>query len=145
MCTHIYIYIYIHIHIYQHLRSHRGLSVAFSYGLSAAFSNGIAIFSGIFQRIVTCPVGFYWNRQMGVQWHFPMELLLLLLLLITITINYYYYNTIVLLLLRLLLLLLLLLQLLCDFWCVIFCPGCATLRGAATRHGFFAPYIYIHT
>ena len=57
----------------QHLRNHRGSSVAFSNGLPMVFSNRTSLFSGIFQRTVTCPVDFYWNRQMNVQWHFPMD------------------------------------------------------------------------
>ena len=42
----------------QHLRNHRGFSVAFSDGCSVSFSNGISWFSRSFQRIVTCPADF---------------------------------------------------------------------------------------
>ena len=49
----------------QHLRNHRGFSVA--------CSKGISLFSGIFQRIVICPVDFYWNCPMDFRWHFPVE------------------------------------------------------------------------
>ena len=38
-----------------------------------AFSNGISLVRGIFQRIDTFPVDFHWNFPMDVQWHFPME------------------------------------------------------------------------
>ena len=34
----------------QHLRKHRGFSVACSNGFSVAFSTAISLFSGIFQR-----------------------------------------------------------------------------------------------
>ena len=51
----------------QHLGNHRGSSVAFSDGLSVAFSNIISLFSGSFQRIVTCPVDFHWNCLMDFQ------------------------------------------------------------------------------
>ena len=47
--------------------------MAFSNGLSVAFSNKNSLVSGIFQRIVTRPVDCCWNRQMDVQWYFPME------------------------------------------------------------------------
>ena len=57
----------------QHLGNHRGFSVACSNGFSVAFSNGITHVSCIFQRIVICPVDFYWNVPMDFQWHFPME------------------------------------------------------------------------
>ena len=42
----------------QHLRIHRGFSVAFPNRFSPALSNGISLISGIFKRIVTCPVDF---------------------------------------------------------------------------------------
>ena len=45
----------------QHLGNHRGFSVALPDGLSVAFSNGLSIVSGIFPRIVPCPVEFYWK------------------------------------------------------------------------------------
>ena len=48
----------------RHLRSDRGLSVACSHGCPVAFSNTISMFSGIFQRIATCPVDCYWNCPM---------------------------------------------------------------------------------
>ena len=57
----------------QHLRTHRGFSVAFSNGCSVAVSNGSSLLSGIFQRIVTFPVDLYWNSPMDVHCHFPME------------------------------------------------------------------------
>ena len=57
----------------QHLRNHRGLSVAFSNGLSVAFSNGISLVGSISQRIVTCPVDFEWTNPMYVQCHVPMK------------------------------------------------------------------------
>ena len=37
------------------------------------FSNIGAIFRGIFKRVVTCPVYFYWNRPMDFQWCFPVD------------------------------------------------------------------------
>ena len=40
----------------RHLRNHRGFSVAWANGLSVACSNIIVRVSGMFQRIVTCPV-----------------------------------------------------------------------------------------
>ena len=49
----------------RHLRNPRGFSVA--------FFNGNSLFSVISQRIVTCPVDFYWNGPMDFQWHFPTE------------------------------------------------------------------------
>ena len=55
----------------QHLRNHRGFSVACSNGYALAFSDIISLFSGISQRIVTCPVDLYCNRPMDCQWHFP--------------------------------------------------------------------------
>ena len=51
----------------QHLRNHRGSSVAFSNGLSVAFSNRISLLSASFQRIVSCQVEFYWNSPMDCQ------------------------------------------------------------------------------
>ena len=58
----------------QHLRNHRGFSVAFVCQWT---------FSGMFQRNFTSrryfpkdchlPSGFYWNYPMDVQWHFPMN------------------------------------------------------------------------
>ena len=51
----------------QHLRNHRGISVACSNECSVAFSNGISLFSGIFQRFVTCPVDFHWSCPMDFQ------------------------------------------------------------------------------
>ena len=38
-----------------------------------AFANGFSLVSGIFQRIVTCPVDFYWKCPMAFQWHLPTE------------------------------------------------------------------------
>ena len=38
-----------------------------------AFSNIVSLVSGIFQRIVTYPVDYYWTCPMDDQWHFPME------------------------------------------------------------------------
>ena len=38
------------------------------------FSNRMSLFSGIVQRIVTCPVDCYWNVPMNVQGHFPSYL-----------------------------------------------------------------------
>ena len=57
----------------RRLTNHRGFSVAFSNGLSVAFSNGISHVSGMFQRIITCPVDFNWNCRMDFQWHFRMD------------------------------------------------------------------------
>ena len=48
----------------QHLRNYRGFSVA--------LFNIISLFSGIFQRIVTLPVDYYWNFPMDFHWHYPM-------------------------------------------------------------------------
>ena len=47
----------------QHLRNHRGFSVAFPNGFSLVFSNVISLFSGILQRVVTIPVAvdFHWK------------------------------------------------------------------------------------
>ena len=45
----------------RHLRNHRGLSSAFSDGLSVVSSNGVPLFGGIFQRTVTCLVDVHWN------------------------------------------------------------------------------------
>ena len=42
----------------RHLGNHRGCSVAFSNGLSAACSDGSSFVSDMFQRIVTFPVDF---------------------------------------------------------------------------------------
>ena len=50
----------------HNLRNHRGLSVA--------FSDGISHDRGIFLRIATCPADFHWNCPMDFQWHLPMEL-----------------------------------------------------------------------
>ena len=47
--------------------------VAFPNGLSVAFSKGISLFSGMFQRIVTCPVGVCWKCPMDVQLHVPID------------------------------------------------------------------------
>ena len=41
----------------RHLRTSRGLSVAFSNGFSVARSDGISLFGGILQRTVTCCLG----------------------------------------------------------------------------------------
>ena len=57
----------------KHLRHRRGFPVAFPYGLSVVFSEGISFVSGMFQRIVTCPGDFHWNCQMHRQWHFRMD------------------------------------------------------------------------
>ena len=57
----------------RHLRNHRGFPVAFSGGFPVAFSNGISLFSGMFQRIATCPVDVYCISPMDFQWHFQME------------------------------------------------------------------------
>ena len=90
LCMYVYIYIYICIHVCvyvhicsprgkrshtrnQHLRHHRGLSVACSNGLSVAFSNGISPSNGSFQRIVTFPEDFRCDVPMDLQWHFPMK------------------------------------------------------------------------
>ena len=56
----------------QHLRNHRGVSVACFNGLSVAVPNGISLSSVTFKRIVTCPVDFYWNCQLDCQGYFPM-------------------------------------------------------------------------
>ena len=57
----------------QHLRNHRGFSVACPDGFPVASSNMCFVVSGIFQRIVTCPVEFYWKCPMDCKWHFPIE------------------------------------------------------------------------
>ena len=57
----------------QHLRYHRGFSVAFPNECSVACSNIVSLVSGISERIVTRPVDVYWNSLMDVQWHFRME------------------------------------------------------------------------
>ena len=57
----------------QHLRNHHDISVAFSNGLSVAFSNLILLFSGIFQRSATFPVDFHCNCHIDFPWHFPIE------------------------------------------------------------------------
>ena len=41
--------------------------------ISVSLSNGNSNVCGISQRIVTCPVDFYWKCPMVSQWHFPME------------------------------------------------------------------------
>ena len=56
----------------QHIRNHRRFPVTFSNGCSVAFSNGISLVSGMFQRIVTFPVDFHWNCPMDCQRHFPL-------------------------------------------------------------------------
>ena len=43
------------------------------HGLSLAFSNGISLFSGIFQRIVTFIIYCHWNCPVDFQRHLPME------------------------------------------------------------------------
>ena len=48
-------------------------SVAFFNGVSVVFSNGISLVSGIFKRIVACPVDSYWNSPIDLQWRFPMD------------------------------------------------------------------------
>ena len=71
MYTYIYIYIHTYTYMYlvtnnieilrtrnRHLRDHRGFPVAFSNGLSAAFSDESSTFGGVLQRIVTSPVDF---------------------------------------------------------------------------------------
>ena len=64
---------YIYIYIYN-LRSHRGFSVAFSNGFQWCFLfQRDSLVSGMFQRIITCPVDSYWKCPVDVQWHFPME------------------------------------------------------------------------
>ena len=55
------------------LGKHRGLTVAFPNGLSAACSNIISLEFCIFQRIATCPVDVYRNCLMDFQWHFQMH------------------------------------------------------------------------
>ena len=50
----------------RHLGNPRGFSMASPNGLSAAFSSGISLVSGISQRIATCPV----NVSGKVQWIF---------------------------------------------------------------------------
>ena len=57
----------------RHLRNQRGFSVAFSNGCPVAFSNIIALFSGISQRMTTFPVDFHWNHPMGCRWHLQMD------------------------------------------------------------------------
>ena len=54
-------------------KNHRGFSVAFSNGCSVAVPNGMSFVSGICQRIVTCPVDFYWNCPTKIQWHFSTD------------------------------------------------------------------------
>ena len=39
----------------------------------SSFSNGMSLFSGMFQRIVTCSVDVYWDCPMDFQRHFPMD------------------------------------------------------------------------
>ena len=53
--------------------NHRESSEALSKGFSVAFSNGISLFSCIFQRIITFPVDLYWNCPRDFQWHFPRD------------------------------------------------------------------------
>ena len=58
----------------QHLRNHRGFSVAFSNEFSVAFSNGISFASGMFQRIINYPSGLSLELSNGCSGlHFPME------------------------------------------------------------------------
>ena len=57
----------------RHLRNHHGFSVAFPNGFSAVCFNKVVSVSGMFERIVTFPVDFYWNCPMAFQWRFPME------------------------------------------------------------------------
>ena len=57
----------------RHLRNHRKCSGAFPNGFWVAFSPGMLLFCGMFQRIVTCPADCRWTVQMDCQWHFPME------------------------------------------------------------------------
>ena len=57
----------------QHLRNHRGVSVAFPNRCSVSFSNIISLVSGIVQKIVTFQVDFHWDFPMDVQRHFPMD------------------------------------------------------------------------
>ena len=57
----------------RHLGNRRGFPVASSDGLSVASSNIFSLFSGILQRIVTCPVDVYWKSPMDSQWHFPTK------------------------------------------------------------------------
>ena len=49
------------------------ISSGISQWISAAFSNGTSLVSGMFQRIVTFPVDCHWSCHMGFQRHFPME------------------------------------------------------------------------
>ena len=53
----------------QHLRSHRGFSVACSKGLPVAFSNIISLVP----KACHCPSGIRWKIPMVCQWYFQME------------------------------------------------------------------------
>ena len=86
VCVYIYIYIYIltskqhstpptkgqHVaHQKSTPQKSSWISSGISNGFPVVFSNTISHFRSISQRIVTCPVDFYWNFPMDFQWYVP--------------------------------------------------------------------------